>query len=103
MRKLTILIPCHNEERGISKVIHTIPLRLLNKLEIITEIIVIDNNSTDRTVSNAQAANAIVILETKKGKGNAILTGFNSVQSGTHFVVMLDGDNTYKSKEIVRM
>jgi len=103
MRKLTILIPCHNEERGISKVIHSVPLRLLKKLDIITEIIVIDNNSTDRTVQNAQAANAIVVHETKKGKGNAILTGFNSVQSGTHFVVMLDGDNTYKSKEIVRM
>jgi glycosyltransferase involved in cell wall biosynthesis len=103
MRKLTVLIPCHNEERGISKVIHTIPLRLLKKLDILTEIIVIDNNSTDRTVENALAANATVIRETKKGKGNAILTGFNSVQSGTHFVVMLDGDNTYKSKEIVRM
>jgi glycosyltransferase involved in cell wall biosynthesis len=103
MRKLTILIPCHNEERGISKVIHTIPLSLLTRLGIITEIIVIDNNSTDRTVENAQAANAIVIRETKKGKGNAILTGFNAVKSGTHFVVMLDGDNTYKSKEIVRM
>jgi len=103
MRKLTILIPCHNEERGISKVIHTVPLRLLKKLDILTEIIVIDNNSTDRTVENALAANAIVVRETKKGKGNAILKGFNSVKSGTHFVVMLDGDNTYKSKEIVRM
>jgi dolichol-phosphate hexosyltransferase len=103
MRKLTILIPCHNEERGISKVIHSIPLKLLNKLGIITEIIVIDNNSTDRTAQNAQAANAIVVREIKKGKGNAILTGFNSVQRGTHFVVMLDGDNTYSSKEIVRM
>jgi dolichol-phosphate hexosyltransferase len=103
MKKLTILIPCHNEERGISKVIHAIPLSHLNKLEIITEIIVIDNNSTDRTVQNAQAANAIVVGETKKGKGNAILRGFNSVPSDTNFVVMLDGDNTYKSKEIVRM
>ena len=69
MRKLAILIPCHNEERGISKVIHSIPLRLLKRLDIITEIIVIDNNSTDRTVQNAQAANAIVVAETKKGKG----------------------------------
>jgi len=103
MRKLTILIPCHNEERGISKVIHTIPMRQLKRLEIMTEVIVIDNNSTDRTVQNARAANAIVIREEKKGKGNAILTGFKSVQRGTHFVVMLDGDNTYKSKEIIRM
>jgi glycosyltransferase involved in cell wall biosynthesis len=78
-------------------------MRLLTKLDILTEIIVIDNNSTDRTVQNALAANAVVIREGKKGKGNAILTGFNSVKSGTHFVVMLDGDNTYKSKEIVRM
>ena len=69
MRKLTILIPCHNEERGISKVIHTIPMRQLKRLEIMTEVIVIDNNSTDRTVQNALAANAIVIREEKKREG----------------------------------
>lgn len=103
MKKLTILIPCHNEEKGIAKVISTIPVDLLRRLNISTEIIVIDNNSTDKTVQKARNSKAVVISEEKKGKGNAILTGFNSVASDTNYVVMLDGDNTYKSTEILRM
>src|SRR5258708_26029733 len=95
--KVTILIPCHNEEKGIGSVIDGIPLRLLNKLGYDTEVIVINNNSTDRTAQIAEKRNARVIVEEKKGKGNAIKTGFNSVSPDTAYVVMLDGDNTYKS------
>lgn len=102
-KKLAILIPCHNEEKGIGKVIDTIPVTLLKKLGFVTEIIVIDNNSKDRTAHVARERNVTVIRETKKGKGNAILAGFNELSHDTKYVVMLDGDATYKSKEILRM
>jgi glycosyltransferase involved in cell wall biosynthesis len=103
MKKITILIPCHNEEKGIGKVISTIPRAFLSRLGFATEIVVIDNNSTDRTVQIARELKATVISEVKIGKGNAILAGFNSISSDTKYVVMLDGDNTYKSKEIIRL
>lgn len=102
-QKITILIPCHNEERGIGKVIDGVPLRLLKKLGFFTEVVVINNNSTDRTVHVAEKRRATVIHETKKGKGHAIRRGFNSISDDTVFVVMLDGDNTYKTKEILRL
>ena len=102
-KKLTILIPCHNEEKGIGKVINAVPMDVLRILGFTTEIIVIDNNSTDKTAREARINNATVIIEEKKGKGNAILTGFNSISSDTKYVVMLDGDNTYKPNEIIRM
>jgi len=103
LQKITILIPCHNEERGIGSVIDGIPLRLLKRLGYKTEVIVINNNSTDRTAHIAQKRNATVILEKKKGKGHAIKKGFSAVSEDTVFVIMLDGDNTYKTKEIIRL
>lgn len=103
LHKITILIPCHNEEKGIGTVIDTVPLRFLKKMGYQTEIIVINNNSTDRTAQIAEKRGTKVIVEEKKGKGHAILTGFKSVSGDTKFVVMLDGDNTYKSKEIPRL
>jgi dolichol-phosphate hexosyltransferase len=103
LQKITILIPCHNEERGIGSVIDGIPLRLLKRLGYKTEIIVINNNSTDRTAHIAEKRGAKVIVETKKGKGHAIKSGFKAVSDETVFVIMLDGDNTYKTKEIIRL
>ena len=103
MEKLTILIPCYNEEKGIGQVIDDIPLQLLKRLRLKTEIIVINNNSTDKTALIARKHNAIVIDEFRKGKGHAVMRGFHSIAPDTTYVVMLDGDNTYKSKEIPRL
>lgn len=102
-KKLTILIPCHNEEKGIGTVIDTVPLRFLRKMGYITEIIVINNNSTDKTAQIAAKRKVTVIVEEKKGKGNAMMRGFKNISHDTSLVVMLDGDNTYKSKEIPRL
>jgi len=44
-----------------------------------------------------------VVNESKKGKGNAIRTGFYSISDDTDFVVMLDGDDTYRPQEIIRL
>jgi len=49
MKKITVLIPCYNEEQGIGKVIDDVPREKLVHLGYRTEIIVINNNSKDRT------------------------------------------------------
>jgi len=103
MKKLTILIPCYNEEKGIGSVIDNIPFSTLLKLGIFTEVLVVDNNSKDRTANIALSRGARVVYERKQGKGYALRTGFRSVSDDTDFVIMLDGDNTYKSSEILRM
>lgn len=102
-KRITVIIPCHNEEKGIGKVIDAIPVKRLSKLGYKTEILVIDNNSTDKTRAVALAHNAKVIHELKKGKGHAIRTGLGALNPLTDYVVMLDGDNTYKAKEIPRL
>lgn len=103
MKKLTVLIPCYNEEDGVGAVIDNIPHSTLYKLGISTEVLVIDNNSKDRTAKIATSKGAKVIYEKRQGKGNALRTGFKSITEDTDYVIMLDGDNTYKSAEILRM
>ncbi len=103
LKKITVLIPCYNEEKGIGKVIDSIPVSRLHRLGYNTDIIVIDNNCTDKTSSIAQSKGARVISEEKPGKGHAIRTGMNAVKPDTDYVVMMDGDNTYKGKEIPRL
>jgi glycosyltransferase involved in cell wall biosynthesis len=102
-QKITVIIPCHNEESGISSVIRGVPTKLLEKMGFKAEIIVIDNNSNDSTAKVAAQAGARVISETKQGKGNAIRAGFRSVSEDTTYVIMLDGDDTYRAEEIPRL
>lgn len=103
MKKITIVIPCHNEQRGIRKVIAGIPVEKLRKFGFTTEVLVVNNCSTDNTSTIAQKSGATVINENKKGKGNAMKTGFLTVGKNTKYVVMMDGDNTYNGKELLRM
>jgi dolichol-phosphate mannosyltransferase len=101
--KITILIPCYNEEKGIAKVLDDIPYRALDKHGFESTVIVIDNNSSDRTREIAESKGALVIFEHAKGKGNAMRKAFNCIDSDTNYVVMLDGDNTYHAREMLRL
>ncbi len=103
MQKISIIIPCHNEEAGIGHVLADIPQDRLKQYGYESEVIVIDNNSTDKTAAVAASYGAKVIREKKRGKGKAIQAGFRAVSDDTTFVVMMDGDHTYKPQEILRM
>ena len=103
IKKITILIPCYNEEKGLGKVIDGVPLKKLAYFGYQTEIIVVNNNSSDQTIKVAQEKGVKIVSEKKQGKGNALKTGFKNISSETDYVVMLDGDNSYKSEEILRL
>ena len=103
MKIITVVIPCFNEEKGIGKVIEAIPIDKLKALGFNTQVLVIDNNCTDKTVEIARSKGATIITEPIKGKGKAILAAFNNIDEKTDIVVMLDGDNTYQSSEMIRL
>ncbi|MFH1510496.1 MAG: glycosyltransferase family 2 protein [Candidatus Woesearchaeota archaeon] len=103
MKTLTVLIPCYNEEKGIGQVIESIPIGKLQALDYRVEVLVVDNNSHDNTVRVARSKGARIVHEKRQGKGHAISTGFKNVSDNTDIVVMLDGDNTYQSCEMLRM
>lgn len=103
IQKVAVIIPCYNEAEGIGNVVRGFSAAELSRFGYELDIIVIDNNSTDATAVEAARAGARVIAEPAKGKGNAMRTGFRNVTPDTQYVVMLDGDDTYSPKEVVRM
>lgn len=91
MKKLIIdiIIPAFNEENSVGNVVTDIPK------ELVREIIVVNNNSTDKTAINAQAAGATVLEEPQQGYGNACLKGMAHLAEKTQkpdIVVFLDAD-----------
>lgn len=101
--RIAVVIPCYNEEAGIAQVIERFPHDKITRNLFDIKIYVVDNNSTDRTAEVAREAGAIVLSEKKKGKGNALRTGFKHAVRDSDYVVMLDGDDTYCPEEILRL
>ena len=85
-QSITAIIPCLNEEKAIGHVLQGIP-------DFVDEVIVVDNNSTDRTPEVAREFRAKVVHEPVAGYGRAYKRGF-SVATGD-IIVTLDGDHTY--------
>ena len=103
MKKITVVIPCYNEEDGIAAVVRSFPRAALRRQGYLLEVLVVDNNSKDQTAEVARAAGARVLHEPQQGKGNAIRAGFYNISDDTDYVVMCDGDDTYKAHEILRL
>jgi glycosyltransferase involved in cell wall biosynthesis len=91
--KISIVIPALNEEGIVGKTVRTVPLDKLHENGLETEIIVVDNASTDNTAKEAKEAGARVVLGSKRGYGNAYLKGFSEATGD--IVVMGDADGTY--------
>jgi glycosyltransferase involved in cell wall biosynthesis len=88
MSKIKVIIPAYNEEKAIANVIKEIP-------NIVSEIIVISNNSTDNTIKAATEAGATVLSENRKGYGYACLKGMEYISNQEikpDIIVFLDGD-----------
>jgi glycosyltransferase involved in cell wall biosynthesis len=98
---ISIIIPALNEEKTIVRVIEEIPREQLENMGYKVSIVVVDNNSTDRTKQLAEGKGVIVISETRKGKGRAITTAFESASED--FIFMLDADYTYPATYIPQM
>lgn len=87
---IKVIIPAFNEEGSIGKVLAEIP-------EFVSEVIVVNNNSTDNTAEVAKKAGATVLFQPNAGYGNACLKGmeyisrFGSAQR-PDIIVFLDGD-----------
>ncbi len=85
-RRITVVIPCLNEEQGIAEVLSRMP-------SLVDEVVVVDNNSTDRTAEVAKSYGARVIHESVRGYGRAYKTGL--LQARGDIIVTLDGDQSY--------
>lgn len=96
---IKVIIPAFNEEDSIGKVICEIP-------DIVDEVIVVNNCSTDTTEAVAKKAGATVLTESRKGYGYACLKGMNYLENQDikpEIVVFLDGDYSDYPNELIKL
>lgn len=87
---VVVIIPAFNEENAVGKVVKEIPK------DLVDEVIVVNNNSTDKTSEAAKKEGATVLFEATKGYGNACLKGMEYIaqqrKDNTDIVVFIDAD-----------
>src|SRR5678815_2264881 len=94
--RVVVLIPCHDEEITIAKVIGDFRASLP-----MASVYVFDNNSSDATAKVAAAANAQVRHVGLQGKGNVLRRMFADIDADIY--VLVDGDDTYDATSASRM
>ena len=91
--RVSVIIPTRNEAQAIGRVLADLPRNLVN------EVIVVDNCSSDGTPEIAARMGARVISETRRGYGQACLTGVAAADT-PDVVVFLDGDHSDRPAEL---
>ncbi len=92
-----VIVPALDAESSIGEVVS-------ESLRFTSNLVVIDDGSTDRTAEKAQAAGAFVIRHPRNlGKGAALRTGFeHALNLGAGAVISLDADGQHVPREIPR-
>ncbi len=91
--RVSVVIPTHNEAQSIGRVLADLPS------DIVSEVLVVDSNSTDGTPEIASSMGARVLYEPRRGYGRACLTGLAGAIS-PDVVVFLDGDYSDRPAEL---
>ncbi|GAB1397981.1 MAG TPA: glycosyltransferase family 2 protein [Saprospiraceae bacterium] len=99
---IDVIIPAYNEELSIAKVIRDIPK------DLVRNIIVCNNNSSDATAVVASTAGAIVADEPSPGYGNACLRGMAYIEAlpsdeKPDILVFMDGDYSDYGEEMYEL
>jgi glycosyltransferase involved in cell wall biosynthesis len=89
MSVVSVVIPALNEEEPIAGVVQAVAAT-----RVPTEVIVVDNGSTDRSAERAHTAGARVVAEPRRGYGRACAAGIRALSPECDIIVFLDGDGS---------
>ena len=95
-RTVSLVIPAHDEEDTIAQVIEE--FRRDSRLD---EILVVDNNCTDRTAELAEAAGARVVTESSPGYGSALVAGMTHAKGD--ILVLTEADGSFRARDLVKL
>ena len=93
-----VIIAALNEEEGIGLTITEMMDALNNP-----QVLVVDGNSTDRTIEIAKNLGATVAFQDGKGKGNALKKGLQNIDPKAKYIVITDADYTYPAESVPEM
>ena len=98
--KICVIIPTYNEEKNIGKIIN----QCFNQ-RFVEKIIVVDNNSSDKTTDIAERENAIVIRKKiNKGYTHSCMIGFEeSLKTDANVIALIDADGTFSPNDLSKM
>lgn len=99
MTRIDLIIPAYNEADSIGHVLAEVP-------DVVSEVVVVDNHSTDQTAAVARAAGATVLHEPNRGYGYACLKGMNYLvekSNPPHILVFMDGDYSDYPEELPKV
>jgi hypothetical protein len=95
-RKVVVVLTAYNDEASIGAAV-----RDFVSLPVVEKVIVVDNNSRDRTREVAETAGAQVVRELKPGYGRCVYRCFQEgLATGADLIVLCEGDMTFRGKDI---
>lgn len=95
-KKISLVFPAYNEEKNIGAAIKD-----FLSIRLVDEIIVVDNNSRDKTSQIAKKAGAKVILEKKQGYGFALRRGMKEATGDS--IVLCEPDATFSAADLPKL
>ena len=100
-KTVTVVLPAYNEEPNIEAAVKDFLSVSYGGESVIDEVLVVNNNSRDRTEEFARAAGATVINETKQGYGNALQRGLKEAEGD--LIVLCEPDGTFIARDIMKL
>lgn len=95
-RNISIVMPAYNEEEYIAQAVED-----FRKIPGVKEVVVVNNNSKDRTEELAKNAGARVILETKQGYGYACQRALSEAKYD--YIILVEPDGTFDAKDVNKL
>jgi glycosyltransferase involved in cell wall biosynthesis len=95
-RTVSVILPAYNEERHIRRAAEDFFVD-----GVVDEVVVVNNNSRDRTAEEARETKARVVLETKQGYGQALRRGLREATGD--IIIMAEPDGTFVGRDIFKL
>lgn len=95
-KTITVVFPAYNEEDNIATAVTD-----FLSTGLVTEVVVVNNNSKDRTAERAATAGARVVTETTQGYGAALQRGLREATGD--FIILAEPDGTFTGRDIIKL
>lgn len=92
-KKISLVVPVYNEEENLENFLNEV-----KKIQVFDEILVVDNNSTDKSKEIIQNSNVIYLFEKIQGYGAALYTGLRNCKND--LICLIEPDGSFNPKEI---